>query len=160
MPHRAESHALPSDSNAFRFDFAPPPHPTEQRQSMEENQRRFTHHDRRCHATHETRASSYITANDIICGRGALSIHHPGNQYFRSLVKARQQEYAALSRQDKSTIVREILQAIESRNGRFLRQMGSGEWVEVHDAISYEKTCQALREYQKTRNKTTRKKKN
>eukprot|EP00546_Thalassionema_frauenfeldii_P005635 CAMPEP_0178925814 /NCGR_PEP_ID=MMETSP0786-20121207/18143_1 /TAXON_ID=186022 /ORGANISM="Thalassionema frauenfeldii, Strain CCMP 1798" /LENGTH=142 /DNA_ID=CAMNT_0020600781 /DNA_START=15 /DNA_END=439 /DNA_ORIENTATION=+ len=142
MPHRTESHTLPSDSNAFPFGFVPPPHPTEHRQSTEENERRLSHHARR-RATNETRASSSITANDILCGRGALSIHHPGNQYFRSLVKARQQEYAALSRQDKSTIVREILQAIESRNGRFLRQMGSGEWVEVHDAISYEKTCQA-----------------
>mmetsp|Transcript_2504 Transcript_2504/g.3687 ORF Transcript_2504/g.3687 Transcript_2504/m.3687 type:complete len:158 (-) Transcript_2504:220-693(-) len=150
MPHHVGNHenVQPVYSDARLYDFVPPP--LLQERPVEVNMKHVAP------TTHVLVA--YITANDVLCGRGAASIQHPGNKYFRSLVKDRQEEYATLRRQDKSSLVREILQSIDNRNGRFLRQLGTGEWVEVHDAISYEKTCQALREYQKTRKKSSSKK--
>jgi len=149
MPHYVRNHHVGNIPSHY-YDFVPPP---QQHVEQRDDERR------RCVSptTHDTVA--YVTSNDVLCGRGAPSIHHPGNQYFRSLVKARQEEYASLRRPDKSVIVREILQLIENRQGRFLRQVGTGEWVEVHEAIRYEKTCQALREFQKTRNKARIKRK-
>jgi hypothetical protein len=99
-----------------------------------------------------------VTEHDVLCGRGAPNLHHPGNQYFRSLVKAHQKEYSRIPRRDKAVLVQEILNDIRERGGRFLRQQQSPRvWMEVHQAIAYEKVCQALREYQKTRNKTVTK---
>ena len=132
------------DSGYLPYDFLPPPS-TEHRHTSE-NDRSVT----------PTRIETilYITDHDVLCGRGAPNIHHPGNKYFRSLVKARQREYGQLRRQEKTAVVRSILNAIENRGGRFLRQLSCGEWVQVHSAIAYEKACQALREFQKTRNKS------
>jgi hypothetical protein len=95
-----------------------------------------------------------VTERDVLCGRGAPNLHHPGNQYFRSLVKTHQKEYSLIPRRDKAVLVQKILDDIRERGGRFLRQQHSPRvWMEVHQAIAYEKVCQALREYQKTRNK-------
>jgi hypothetical protein len=126
-------------------DFAPPPPSPEQREYSEND---------RCLSPSRYETITDVTDNDILCGRGAPNIHHPGNRFFRSLVKARQQDYAALRRPEKCIVVRQIMDEIEHRGGRFLRQLSSGDWIEVHDAIAYEKTCQALRESQKTRNKS------
>lgn len=146
--HHHQHHAVQSDHNDNHlYDFIPPP-PLHER-PMEDN--------KRCVAPTVHVTVAYITANDVLCGRGSSSVKHPGNRFFRSLVKDRQEEYATLRRQDKSALVREILQSIENRSGRFLRQLGTGEWVEVHEAISYEKTCQALREYQKTKKRAAKK---
>jgi hypothetical protein len=96
-----------------------------------------------------------VTEHDVLCGRGAPNLHHPGNQYFRSLVRAHQKEYSLIPRRDKAVLVERILSDIRERGGRFLRQQQSPRiWMEVHQAIAYEKVCQALREYKKTRNKT------
>ena len=129
-------------SDPLHEAFLPPP-PVEQRQTSD-NERSMT----------PTRGEIVsISDVDVLCGRGAPNIHHPGNRYFRSLVKARQEEYGRLRRPEKTVIVASILNAIETRGGRFLRQLSNGEWEEVHNAISYEKVCQALREFQKSRNK-------
>lgn len=148
MPHSSyyphdDGHKQDDDSNNLPYDFLPPP-PVEQRQ---------TSHNERSVTPNQIDTIYFLTDHDVLCGRGAPNIHHPGNQYFRSLVKARQQEYGRARRQDKCIVVRSILNDIESRGGRFMREMSSGEWVDVHDAIAYEKACQALREFQKSRNK-------
>ena len=132
-------------SNPLHDDFLPPP-PVEQRKTSD-NERSIT----------PTRgAILYIRDDDVLCGRGAPNIHHQGNQYFRSLVKVRQEEYSQLRRPDKVAVVASILNAVENRGGRFLRQVSSGEWEEVHKAIAYEKVCQALREFQKSRKKSSK----
>lgn len=150
MPHssfhaQGSGHQKGEYSDPLHDDFAPPP-PVEQRQTSD-NERSIT----------PTRGEIlYIGDDDVLCGRGAPNIHHPGNQYFRSLVKARQEEYSQVRRPDKVAVVASILNAIENRGGRFLRQLSSGEWEEVHNAIAYEKVCQALREFQKSRNKSSK----
>lgn len=156
MPHYASYPTYPDygyaqeqeDGTYVPYDFVPPPPPQEQRETSD--------NDRAVTPT-QFDSISHVTPQDVLCGRGAPNVHHPGNQHFRSLVRSRQQEYASLRRPDKCVVVRGILHEIESLGGRFLRQMSSGEWIEVHEAIAYEKTCQALREYTKTRNKMRKK---
>lgn len=142
LPSHGTGHQKDDNGDHLHEDFLPPP-PVEQRQTSD-NERSMT----------PTRGEIVSFGDDdVLCGRGAPNIHHPGNRYFRSLVKARQEEYGQLRRPEKTAVVASILNAIERRGGRFLRQLSSGEWEEVHNAIAYEKVCQALREYQKSRNK-------
>lgn len=91
----------------------------------------------------------------ILYYRGAPTNFHPGNEYFRDLVKQYQGQYLASKRADKPFIASHIVQIIQSRGGRFLRrhkrngvswERGHFVWVEVDPQKAYEKACQALRE--------------
>jgi hypothetical protein len=59
---------------------------------------------------------------DVLCGRGAPSLYHVGNQEFRRLVEAYQSQYMAARRLDKPDIAMRIVQVIRSRGGRFLKR--------------------------------------
>ena len=87
--------------------------------------------------------------------RGAPTNYHPGNEYFRELVKQYQNTYLASKRADKPFVASHIVNIIQSRGGRFLRrhkrngvswERGHFVWVEVDPQKAYEKACQALRE--------------
>jgi len=95
-----------------------------------------------------------IRENDVLCGRGAPTTYHPGNQYFKELVAKYQPTYIASRRSDKPQIASQIVEIIRGRGGRFLKRtkkpgMGpSGHfcWEDVGDQRAYEKACQSLRE--------------
>jgi len=95
-----------------------------------------------------------ISDNDVLCGRGAPTTWHPGNQYFRRLVDEYQHDYLAARRIDKPDIACRITQLIRGSGGRFLKRTkvnGPGSrghfcWEEISEQRAYEKTCQALRE--------------
>jgi hypothetical protein len=87
--------------------------------------------------------------------RGAPTNYHPGNEYFRDLVKEYQHSYLTSKRADKPFVASHIVEIIKSRGGRFLRrhkrngvswERGHFVWVEVDPQKAYEKACQALRE--------------
>jgi hypothetical protein len=65
--------------------------------------------------------------DDILLGRGRKCINYIGNQRFRDLVRSRKDEYAtSLSHgcdSSKDDIVRDILQEIARRGGRFLQRV-------------------------------------
>jgi hypothetical protein len=88
--------------------------------------------------------------NDVLCGRGAPSNYHPGNQAFRNLVQNHQTLYLCAKRCDKPVIATNLMEIIRSRGGRFLRHVKAGGgrfgWVEIGELRAYEKVCQALRE--------------
>lgn len=93
--------------------------------------------------------------NDVLCGRGAPTNYHQGNEYFRELVKEYQAQYLASKRADKPVLASHIVDIVHSRGGRFLRRykrsgvssfVGHFVWVEVDPQKAYEKACQALRE--------------
>lgn len=90
---------------------------------------------------------------DILCGRGALMLWHPGNQFFRRLIQSHRQHYFFARRQEKKNIASEIINEIRDHGGRFLRRALPSDgtnnvnaWVEIDDERAYQKTCQALRE--------------
>ena len=95
----------------------------------------------------------YITANDVLCGRGGLTNHHPGNVFFRRLVRLRQESYLRACKRDKAGVAHTIVWTIRKLDppGRFLKRKklgknNTGIWVEIGDRKAREKTSQALRE--------------
>jgi hypothetical protein len=98
----------------------------------------------------------YLTAFYLFLNRrGAPTNYHPGNEFFRDLVKEYQNTYLTSKRADKPFVASHIVEIIQSRGGRFLRrhkrngvswERGHFVWVEVDPQKAYEKACQALRE--------------
>ena len=88
---------------------------------------------------------SFITCEDILSGRG-VALMHPGNVFFRQIVKQKQLEYIDGRRHEKQSIVDWILHTIRSRGGRFCKQYGKAHWEVIDDDTARRKTSQALRE--------------
>ena len=91
-----------------------------------------------------------LQPNDIVCGRGAPTNFHGGNQSFRELVKDHETAYLCAKRSDKPLIAMKVLHMIQSRGGRFVRRIKTAgdcsSWVEIGEKAAYEKVCQALRD--------------
>ena len=85
----------------------------------------------------------------IVCGRGAPSQYHYGNQAFKELVGQYQTSYLCAKRSDKPDIAMKLLDMVKERGGRFVRRKkaaGHFCWETIGDKASYERVCQALRE--------------
>jgi hypothetical protein len=64
-----------------------------------------------------------IQQNDVLLGRGN-HVHNPGNEKFRSRVRARSEEYWSCSDNAvKDSIARQIIDDVVSQKGRFLRKV-------------------------------------
>lgn len=91
-----------------------------------------------------------VGSNDVLCGRGGLTNHHPGNVCFRGLVRKFQPDYLRASKRDKAGIAHKIVAIIRdlSPSGRFLKKdpNNPNEWIDIGDRKAREKTSQALRE--------------
>lgn len=113
-----------------------------------------------------------INDHDVLCGRGAPTSWHPGNQFFRLLVDKYQGQYLAAKRMDKPEIAMLVVSLIQERGGRFLKRTkvvsssasprrsthpslsssptsgsrGHFAWQDIGEQRAYEKACQALRE--------------
>ena len=102
-----------------------------------------------------SKEGKFITANDVLCGRGGLTNHHPGNVFFRRMVRLRQESYLRACKRDKAGVAHTIVWTIRKLDppGRFLKRKkdkggktSAGIWVEIGDRKAREKTSQALRE--------------
>lgn len=95
-----------------------------------------------------------VQEDDVLCGRGAPTSWHPGNQYFRQLVAYYQPSYLAARRADKPEIAMRIVKSVAEQGGRFLKRVkvhgtrpgGHFCWQDIGENRAYEKACQALRE--------------
>mmetsp|Transcript_22069 Transcript_22069/g.54594 ORF Transcript_22069/g.54594 Transcript_22069/m.54594 type:complete len:635 (+) Transcript_22069:215-2119(+) len=91
-----------------------------------------------------------VQPNDVLCGRGGETNHHPGNIRYRSLVKAYQKLYLLAKRRDKPKIAQCIVVSVRGVEGRFLKRTKNANkvsaWVDVGNVKAREKTSQALRE--------------
>eukprot|EP00934_Nitzschia_sp_Nitz4_P005550 Nitzschia sp. Nitz4//scaffold13_size275219//172280//173041//NITZ4_000890-RA/size275219-processed-gene-0.98-mRNA-1//1//CDS//3329536062//5540//frame0 len=105
---------------------------------------------RHCFARPQAERDPYsLRDKDIVCGRGAPSLVHPGNQSFRELIKQHEPEYLCAKRSDKPLIAMEVLEELRRRGVRFVRRIhkrGGYIWVEVEENKAYDKVCQSLRE--------------
>lgn len=99
-----------------------------------------------------------VTENDVLSGRGVNIAAHPGNERFRTLVTTRAdtsycETYSAT---EKKAVAEEIVRHISSLEppGRFLKREGRGQvsrglngpWEELSRREAIKKTCQALRD--------------
>jgi hypothetical protein len=90
---------------------------------------------------------SQILEDDVLCGRGGETNHHPGNIKYRQLVKCYQPLYIISKRRDKPRIAQKIVLTVRQRGGRFLKKdTKSNTWRDVGNTKAREKTSQALRE--------------
>ena len=90
-----------------------------------------------------------VNANDVLCGRGGLVNHNPGNKAYRDIVSRHKQSYAdEMDHAKKTTIAWGIVAEIRKFNppGRFLQRNADGDWFDIGEARAVAKTKQALRE--------------
>jgi hypothetical protein len=93
---------------------------------------------------------------DVLGGRGAGVSSHPGNAYFRDLVKDRKIEYIETSEAyTKKRIAEQIVaHIIKDKGGRFLKLDKDDTWYCLSTAEAVKKTGQALRETRSNLNQT------
>lgn len=100
--------------------------------------------------------------NDVVCARGKSYWDHPGNQRYRALIGASTERYSSSSNKlEKTLIVTEIVQAVQSQQGRFVKkEKKGGPWVIVDEVFAREKVGQSLRDglHDKYRSSTKAKK--
>lgn len=87
--------------------------------------------------------------HDVLSGRGNFVNHHPGNEYFRQLVKMHKVRYVKAPKSQKPEFSKMIYDAIRDQDppGRFLKQDETTKlWYEISDRKAVDKTRQALRE--------------
>lgn len=85
--------------------------------------------------------------NDVFCGRGGRSNHHPGNNRYLQAKVAIQPRYRQASKDDKTGISQELVDTVKSWGGRFLGlDKTTGLWFVVDDKAARKKASQALRE--------------
>jgi hypothetical protein len=103
-----------------------------------------------------------IHDHDVLCGRGVNIAQHPGNERFRTLVNTRYDESycTTYTTSEKRAIADEVIKHINALDprGRFLKRCGrsqtsrglNGPWEELSLQESIKKTCQALRDCNRT----------
>mmetsp|Transcript_12280 Transcript_12280/g.21564 ORF Transcript_12280/g.21564 Transcript_12280/m.21564 type:complete len:429 (-) Transcript_12280:340-1626(-) len=96
--------------------------------------------------------------HDVLSGRGVNIAQHPGNERFRALVNTRHDESycESFTTREKRALAQEIIDHIQSLDppGRFLKRNGkshsnrglAGPWEELSPKDVLKKTCQALRD--------------
>ena len=155
-----------SDPWGHHYEQAPPPPPppepytpyhmyhTTHAVTPQDSTRPSVVHLPSCSAPSKPELIYEVRDSDVLCGRGAPTSWHHGNQYFRRLVSKHQSAYLASRRADKPEIATMIVDKVRERGGRFLKRTkmpGVGPsghfcWQEIGEQRSYEKACQALRE--------------
>lgn len=91
----------------------------------------------------------YPHDHDVLSGRGNFVNYHPGNEYFRELVRQHKVAYVACPKARKGKFSRMIVDEIGKRDppGRFLKQDNDTKlWYDIGDKKALDKTRQALRE--------------
>jgi len=88
-----------------------------------------------------------VGPHDVLCGRGGLTNHNPGNIAFRVIVNSYREPYLKAKKLEKSVIAHNIIAAVKKQGGRFLMRSKDGVgWTEVPEKKAQQKTSQALRE--------------
>lgn len=64
-----------------------------------------------------------ILENDILLGRGALTVNNEGNKRFRTIVEPWKTEYRGGNRKRKNEIATIVVKEVFQRNGRFLERV-------------------------------------
>ena len=83
---------------------------------------------------------------DVLCGRDRRAHHHPGNRRFRHLVQQHCNNYQSLSTRDsKSSVTREVIDAVHAYGGRFVKIEDDGALVILDEASTHDKVSHALR---------------
>lgn len=83
---------------------------------------------------------------DIIMGRGGNATYHPGNRRYLAAMKRRLVQYHKSERSEKIRVSQQVVDEVRAWGGRFLKRVGSNEYVEVSNKIARTRVSQALRD--------------
>jgi len=84
---------------------------------------------------------------DVLCGRGGLTNYHPGNAWYRNMVRANRSLYKASPKHSKILVAKSICGHVLAQGSRFLEcDKRSGSWFTISYKRAVDKTSQALRE--------------
>lgn len=86
--------------------------------------------------------------DDVLCGRGKDSFHHPGNRRFRKVVSMHVHKYdAAGTKKEKTTIVKQVIDTLRKRGGIFCKKDAkTGKYYQVGETDCRVKVGHALRD--------------
>jgi hypothetical protein len=101
----------------------------------------------------------YVEFNDrdVLCGRGGLTNHHPGNLVYRKRILETQPMYKTLTNNEKTQLSESIVKWVQNDcDGRFLEKDEKGYFV-VEDKSARTKVSQALREDHTEKGKAAKK---
>lgn len=84
---------------------------------------------------------------DILCSRDKRSQEQPGNRMYRAIIEAFRFDYAnALTKFDKTSVTRDVYDAVRRTGARFLKYNKALQvWEEVSDTNARDKIGHALR---------------
>jgi len=113
-----------------------------------------------CNPTDGNLGGSYVPdprnphPHDVLCGRGGQSNNHPGNEWFRRLVRSNRALYRSCPKHTKLLVAKAIVQAVQQQDpqGRFIKLKESQDstkesvWTPITYTQAVNKTSQALRE--------------
>lgn len=98
-------------------------------------------------STEEMISAEEVTDNDVLCGKGGQSIHHPGNIQFREWAEEMKPEHSQLSKPEKTPYSWKLVHKVWEAGGRFLeKDDASGKCYVIVDKDARLKASQALRE--------------
>eukprot|EP00546_Thalassionema_frauenfeldii_P020639 CAMPEP_0178907678 /NCGR_PEP_ID=MMETSP0786-20121207/7504_1 /TAXON_ID=186022 /ORGANISM="Thalassionema frauenfeldii, Strain CCMP 1798" /LENGTH=807 /DNA_ID=CAMNT_0020579503 /DNA_START=386 /DNA_END=2812 /DNA_ORIENTATION=+ len=84
---------------------------------------------------------------DVLCGRGGLTNYHPGNSWYRNMVRANRSLYKASPKHSKILVAKSICGHVLAQGSRFLEcDKRTGSWFTISYKRAVDKTSQALRE--------------
>mmetsp|Transcript_1327 Transcript_1327/g.2004 ORF Transcript_1327/g.2004 Transcript_1327/m.2004 type:complete len:825 (-) Transcript_1327:516-2990(-) len=84
---------------------------------------------------------------DVLCGRGGLTNYHPGNAWYRNMVRANRSLYKASPKHSKILVAKSICGHVLAQGSRFLEcDKRTGSWFTISYKRAVDKTSQALRE--------------
>jgi hypothetical protein len=89
--------------------------------------------------------------DDLLFGKGRPIMTHPGNVLLRTLLESKYHEYNNTeSKKEKTEIAWAIVRQLQENSCRYLKEDGSGYWVEVTPDIARQKVSAGFRDLRKT----------
>jgi hypothetical protein len=113
-------------------------------------------------ASKQVQYTTQLCETDVILGRGLSALKHPGNIFFRNVIKEKRVLYSSsCRRQFKKDVAQEVLSILLERNTRFVREVKSSDekieigfspdyngkiWIIADEPTILQKIKQSLRE--------------
>jgi hypothetical protein len=83
---------------------------------------------------------------DILLGRGRGAQNHKGNVHYRCVVESFRHRYEKIPQKGaKTQLIREIVDCIHNKGGRFLKQDAYGRWIPVDPEVARDKVSHSFR---------------
>jgi hypothetical protein len=87
----------------------------------------------------------FPTSSDILLGKTALTLNHPGNKKFREFIAQHHEEFEATLTKNKQKLGEKFVATLKMGGSRFLREVAGGWWEVVDDEKARIKLTEGFR---------------